>query len=134
MFQVLDRTGGKVIGMKVSGKLLHQDYQQFIPRLEALIEEHGSIRCLMEMTEFEGFELRALWDELKFDTTHASKIERCAVVGNKRWERWATNLSKPLFYRAPVRYFDSSDLEEAWDWIYQGIDEPVPQTEATASA
>ena len=83
MFEKSDRSSGKVIGLKLSGKLLHEDYQQFIPKLEALIEEHGSIRCLVEMTEFHGFELRALWDELKFDTTHASKIERCAVVGNK---------------------------------------------------
>ena len=134
MFEKSDRSSDKVIGLKLSGKLLHEDYQQFIPKLEALIGEHGSIRCLIEMSEFHGFEPRALWDELKFDTTHASKIERCAVVGNRAWERWTTNLSKPLFFRAQLRYFDASELEEAWDWIYEGIEAPVPETEATASA
>jgi hypothetical protein len=134
MFQVLDQSSGKVIGLKLNGKLLHEDYRQFIPKLETLIEQHGGIRCLIEMTGFHGFELRALWDELKFDTTHASKIERCAVVGNRAWERWATNLTKPLFCRADLRYFDASELDKAWDWINEGIEAPEGQIEAAASA
>jgi len=134
MFQMLDQSSGKVIGLRLSGKLLHEDYQQFIPKLEALIQEHGSIRCLIEMTEFHGFELRALWDEIKFDTTHATRIERCAVVGNKTWERWATNLCKPLFFKATIQYFDASKLDEAWEWINEGTEAPAPETEATATA
>ncbi|OHB68673.1 MAG: hypothetical protein A2V70_07030 [Planctomycetes bacterium RBG_13_63_9] len=120
MFKVSERSSGNVIGIRVSGKLLHADYQQFIPKLEELIREHGSIRCLMEMEDFEGFELRALWDELKFDTKHCRDIERCAVVGNRKWEQWATNLSKPLFYKATIKYFDVSELDQAWQWIEEG--------------
>ncbi|MGO9597563.1 MAG: hypothetical protein ACLP7Q_06030, partial [Isosphaeraceae bacterium] len=37
MMEILDRSSGKVLGIKVSGKLLHQDYQRFVPMLEALI-------------------------------------------------------------------------------------------------
>ena len=77
MIEVLDGTSGKVFGMRVSGKILHRDYQQFVPSLEELIEEHGSIRCLVEMTDLHGLELRALWDEIKFDIHHARQIERC---------------------------------------------------------
>lgn len=57
MIEVLSRGSGKVFAMRVSGKLLHQDYQQFVPRLEKLIEEHGSIRCLVEMTDLHGIQL-----------------------------------------------------------------------------
>jgi len=58
MMEILDRSSGKVLGIKVSGKLLHQDYQRFVPMLEALIAEHGSSRCLVEMTDLHGIELR----------------------------------------------------------------------------
>ena len=75
MIEILERGSGKVFGMKVSGKLLHRDYQQFVPMLEKLIEEHGSVRCLIEMIDFHGIELRALWDEIKFDVRHARQIE-----------------------------------------------------------
>ena len=56
MIEILERGSGKVFGMKVSGKILHRDYQQFVPMLEKLIEEHGSVRCLIEMTDFHGIE------------------------------------------------------------------------------
>ena len=66
MIEMLNQSTGKVFGMRVSGKLLHQDYERFVPLLEKLIEEHGSVRCLVEMTDLHGIELRALWDEIKF--------------------------------------------------------------------
>ena len=61
--------------MRVSGKILHQDYQQFVPMVEKQIEKHGSVRCYIEMIDFHGIELRALWDEIKFDVRHAWQIE-----------------------------------------------------------
>ena len=121
MIEVLDRGSGKVFGMRVSGKILHQDYQEFVPRLEKLIEEHGSIRCLVEMTDLHGIELRALWDEINFDVRHARQIERCAVVGDRAWEAWMTKLSRPIFSRAEIRFFEPGEREQAWEWIEQGL-------------
>ena len=57
MIEVLDRTSDKVFAMRVSGKILHQDYQQFIPLVEKQIETHGSVRCYIEMVDFHGIEL-----------------------------------------------------------------------------
>jgi len=121
MIEVLSRGSGKVFGMRVSGKILHQDYQQFVPRLEKLIEEHGSIRCLVEMTDLHGMELRALWDEIKFDVRHSRQIERCAVVGDRAWEAWMTKLSRPIFFNAEIRFFDQGEREMAWEWIEGGL-------------
>jgi hypothetical protein len=121
MIEMLSRSTDKVFGMKVSGKLLHQDYQQFVPRLERLIQEYRSIRCLIEMTDVHGIELRALWDEIKFDVRHARQIDRCAVVGDRAWEAWMTRLSRPIFFNAEIRFFDVADREKAWAWIEQGV-------------
>ena len=33
MIEVMNSSSGKVFGMRISGKLLHQDYQQFVPAL-----------------------------------------------------------------------------------------------------
>jgi hypothetical protein len=128
MIEVLSRGSGKVFGMKVSGKLLHQDYQQFVPMLEKLIEDHGSIRCLVEMTDLHGIELRALWDEIKFDVRHSRQIERCAVVGDRAWEVWMTRLSRPIFFNAEIRFFDQVEREEAWEWIEEGLRTTVPSS------
>jgi len=121
MIEMLDQSKGKVLGMRVSGKLAHQDYERFVPLLEKLIEEHGSVRCLVEMTDLHGIEPRALWDEIKFDVRHAWQIERCAVVGDRQWEAWMTKLSRPIFFRAEIRFFDLIDREKAWVWIREGL-------------
>ena len=121
MFEVMEQSSGKVLGLKLSGKLLHEDYAQFVPKIEEIIAKYGSARCLVEMVDFGGIELRALWDELKFDTKHCGDMERCAVVGNKSWEKWMTNLSKPLFPAANMRYFDESEIDQAWEWIREGL-------------
>ena len=97
MIEVLHPESVKVFAMRVSGKLLHQDYQQFVPLVEKQIETHGGVRCYIEMIEFQGIELRALWDEIKFDVRHAWQIERFAIVGDRAWEAWMTNLSRPIF-------------------------------------
>lgn len=121
MIEILDRSSGNVFGMRVSGKLLHRDYQQFVPMLEKLIERNGRIRCLVEMTDLHGIELRALWDEIKFDVRHARQIERCAVVGDRAWEAWMTRLSRPIFVNADIRFFDLTEREQAWEWLREGL-------------
>ncbi len=121
MFEVMEESTGKVLGLKINGKLLHEDYQQLVPQVEALIEEHGSIRCLVEMADFHGIELRALWDEIKFDVRHSRQIERCAIVGDRAWHAWMTNLSRPLFPRAEMKYFELAERDEAWRWVKEGL-------------
>jgi hypothetical protein len=121
MIEMLDQSTGKVLGVRVSGKLAHQDYECFVPLLEKLIEEHGSVRCLVEMTDLHGIELRALWDEIKFDVRHARQIERCAVVGDRAWEAWMTRLSRPIFSNAEIRFFDVTARDQAWEWIQEGL-------------
>lgn len=122
MIEIMDQSSGKVFEMRASGKLLHDDYDRFVPKLEKLIAEHGSIRCLVELADLHGIELRALWDEIKFDVRHARQIERCAVVGDRAWEAWMTKLSRPVFYKAEIRYFDAADRDKAWDWIKDGLE------------
>ena len=113
MIEVLSRGSGKVFGMIVSGKLLHQDYERFVPMLEKLIQEHGAIRCLVEMADLHGIELRALWDEIKFDVRHARQIERCAVVGDKSLGSLDDPTVAQFFFNAEIRFFDQSEREKA---------------------
>jgi hypothetical protein len=121
MIEILDGTSGKVFAMRVSGKLLHRDYLQFVPLVEKQLEKHGSVRCFIEMTEFHGIEPGALRDDIRFDLQHARQIERCAVVGDRDWDAWMTKLSRPLFSRAEVRFYELAERDQAWKWINEGL-------------
>jgi hypothetical protein len=121
MIDILDQSTGNLFAMRLNGKILHRDYQRFVPMLEKLIEEHGSVRCFFEMTDFHGLELRALWDEIKFDVRHARQIERCAVVGDRAWESWMTKLSRLIFSLAEIRYYDIAQRDKAWEWVNERL-------------
>lgn len=111
---------GKLIVVKLSGKLSKEDYEQFVPRVEAAVRQNGKVRVLVQMHEFHGWELGALWEDLKFDMKHFADIERLALVGESKWEAGMAHFCKP-FTTASIRYFDKSKSVEAESWIREGL-------------
>lgn len=55
-----ERSDGKILEVRVSGKLTHDDYQHLVPRFERLVRQHGKIRVLFEMADFHGWDVGAL--------------------------------------------------------------------------
>jgi hypothetical protein len=109
-----EENGGKLLEVRVSGKLTHDDYQHFVPAFERLVQQHGKIRVLFVMTDFHGWEAGALWDDIKFDLKHFSDIEKLAMVGEKMWEKGMSVFCRP-FTSATIRFFD--DIEQARAWL-----------------
>ena len=91
-----DRDGDKGLEVRISGRLTHADYEQFVPAFERLVKKHGKIRVLFEMADFHGWDAVALWDDLKFDLKHFADIEQLALVGDKKWERGMAVFCRPF--------------------------------------
>ncbi len=108
--------GGKIIEVKLSGKLHKDDYRHFAPAVDAAVEQHGKIRILVEMHDFHGWDAGALWEDIKFDMHHFRDIERLAIVGETKWEHGMATFCKP-FTTAMIKYFDAHDAEAARRWI-----------------
>ena len=108
--------GSKVIEVQASDKLTKDDYEQFVPEVERLIQEHGKVRILFDMRNFHGWSASALWEDVKFDLKHFKDIERLAMIGDKSWEKWMAGFCRP-FTSASIRYFDQSEADQAQDWI-----------------
>ena len=116
MITKLDRSSVNILGFKLTGKLHDADYQHFVPTVEEAIKAHGKARILAQFEDFHGWDLHALWDDIKFSTKHCTDVERIALVGDKKWEQWMAKVCKP-FTLAKVQYFDVKDLEAAWQWL-----------------
>ena len=89
----------------VTGKLVKADYEHFVPEFERLVRQHGSVRVLFDMTGFHGWDVGALWEDIKFDMKHFGDIERLAMVGENKWQHGMAMFCKP-FTKATIRYFD----------------------------
>lgn len=114
--QLFEREGGKILEVHVSGKLTDADYQQFIPRSEELIRQHGKLSVLFDMSGLQGWDMQAAWDDIKFSAKHFSDLKRVAMVGEKKWQQGMTEFCKP-FTKAQVRYFEHAELPAAHVWL-----------------
>ena len=124
MIELQSDADGKVLSVKMSGKLSTEDYERFVPEVEGLIKKHGKIRILLQMHDFHGWSVGALWEDIKFDIKHFSDIERLAMVGDRKWEAGMAAFCKP-FTTAKVRYFDVSDIDQARQWIEESSASPA---------
>ncbi len=107
--------------MKLIGTLTHEDYRVMIPMIENAIKgvENPKIKVLVDATEFNGWELRAAWDDLRFGLKHSDDFDKIAFVGNKKWEEYGIKISN-WFMGGEMKYFE--DIEKAMEWINQKED------------
>ncbi len=114
--ELSEERDGKILVIHATGKLVKADYEQLVAESARLVEQHGKLRVLFDMTDFHGWDVGGAWEDLKFGIKHFADIERIAMVGEKKWQHglamfWA------LFTRATCRYFDHADAAEARKWL-----------------
>ena len=113
--------------MRASGKFAKEDYERFVPEFEKLIGQHGKIRVLFQVDDFHGWHATALWEDIKVDVKHFSDIERVAMVGDKAWQEGMSFFCKP-FTTAKIRYFGHDEVDQAREWVSEGIVTEVKPT------
>jgi len=123
--EIQETDEAKVLVVKATGKLIKEDYEALVPKVEQLIQRFGKVRILFEMKNFHGWEAGAIWQDIKFDIKHFKDIERLVLVGDKKWEKGMSVFCKP-FTTAKVKYFDVNEADKAQDWIKEGIQSSTP--------
>ena len=113
----LERTGDVIyLQLKAVGQLTHKDYEVLTPMLDNAVKavEHPKIQALVDISELDGWELRAAWDDFKLGVKHGKEFSRIALVGNKPWEETATKVAG-WFIAGEARYFE--DESAAMEWL-----------------
>lgn len=124
--EVKTENNGKLLVVKMTGKLQAADYKHFVPAVDQAVARHGKVRMLVEMRDFHGWTPGAAWQDVKFGAKHFRAIERLALVGDKTWEKWMAIICKP-FTTAIVRYFPKERAAEARAWI-TAVDGDAPSS------
>jgi hypothetical protein len=116
MIEQLTGLPAHTVGFKLSGKLHDEDYKKFVPLVDAELAREGKVNVLAQFHDFQGWDPHALWDDIKFSTTHCARIKRIALVGDRAWEKWMATVCRP-FTLATIRYFDVAELGAARAWL-----------------
>lgn len=115
MIEKLEQTSSNTLGFKVSGTVVKDDYAVLSSEVQALVDDVGNINMVLDVTEFDWEKVSAWGADLKFGHDYHKKITRMAIVGDKKWVKWATHLASP-FYAGEAQYFNVEDAESAWSW------------------
>ena len=116
MYHVLSESENGNLGIKIKRKLTQDDYELLISYLHQLRNEVGLFRLLCDMTECEGMDSQALWEELTRQLHQFREIPRLAVVGDGHWMENGTKVFHPLL-KTTVQYFAPDQLDAAWTWV-----------------
>jgi hypothetical protein len=119
MIERLKESRGVAFGFKVVGKISGGEVKAFVPQIEFLIKERKErpIGILADLSEMEGADWKARWNEMRFLQKYTDHIARMAVVGADKWEEVvAVLLAGTAVLQAETRYFATSEIAPAWDW------------------
>ena len=114
--ELIENPEAKLLEVRASGKLSAEDYETLEPGVDKLIECSGKIKILFIMHDFHGWDIGAVWEDIKFATKHCRDIDKVAMVGEKAWEKWMATICKP-FTMSSVKYFDAGEDEAARQWL-----------------
>jgi len=106
------------LGIKVTGTVTKSDYDQLQPVVKKLVQAQGDIRLLLDLTGFQGENLDALKKDLTLGQDLSGKVEKIAIVGDAKWEKWTTKLMDSFFAK-DAEFFKSADMDYAWTWLRQ---------------
>jgi hypothetical protein len=112
----IERSGSNIfLSLKATGKLTHQDYETITPMIDsALGDVKGpKVKVLFDMTELEGWEARAAWDDFKLGLKHGNQFGKIAIYGNKGWQEMAAKVGS-WFISGEAKYFEDANAALGW--------------------
>ena len=104
-----------VVEIRVVGRITQHDMDEILPKLEAAIGRHGTIRLVEVLESFEGFDPTTILDGIKFDLHHLTDVTHAAVVSDIPWIGMMTRAAS-MVLPVSIRMFSMDELDKARDW------------------
>ena len=115
-FEIRQSING-VVFVTVSGMLKKSDLDQMQAMARAAIKQWGTIRILVELTDFQGWEQNPDWGDVTFINEEGRKIEKMAIVGDEKWRVMAQAFAGKGFRATAIEYFLPAEHDRALSWL-----------------
>lgn len=116
----LRELGGNGLAVQLIGQVDSAAYDRASDEIDAFIGQHGRIRLLVDLREFDGWQgLSALAEHLSLVRDHHRAPEKVAVVGAAAWQHLAQQIIGQ-FLNAETKYFQGADMAGVERWLWEG--------------
>ena len=119
MIKMLDGSAGNVVGIKFSGKVTDADYKGMTPGLAKIVEEQGTMKVLMDLSEAGSITPKAMVDDFAFMKEYGQKVTKVAMVSDSKWDELEAEFSGLVakLLKGEVKYFPVNQIDDAWAWV-----------------
>ena len=114
MIKFLKKSHGNVIGLEAVGEITEKDIAEWEAKINKAIKKYGTVNWLfvLKTTKFES--LKSMYSDMKWLLKNYVHFGKMAIVGDKKWQKLMVKADRLAYGE---KYFDISQLDEAWDYI-----------------
>ncbi|MCL4791829.1 MAG: STAS/SEC14 domain-containing protein [Gammaproteobacteria bacterium] len=106
-----------LVTLRVSGRLTQSELASLQQRSAGIIRQTGTVRVLVLVEHFEGWEQGGQWDDFSFQEANDPHIARMAIVGDEKWRDLALLFTSKDLRQFPLEYFAADQLAAARAWL-----------------
>ncbi|HEX7019157.1 MAG TPA: STAS/SEC14 domain-containing protein [Gemmatimonadaceae bacterium] len=117
MSATMEHEQRNIFRLDLQDRLRKVDFDYCGERLKSEIARCGTVRLLIVLRDFSGWDPTAPWADLSFYAQHGDAIERIAIVGPNRWRNHMLMFAGADLRQAPVEYFLPGTIAEARAWL-----------------
>ena len=119
MFALLPQSEASIYGFKITGKLSLDDEKTMIHLMNDGIAAYGKVRVLVDVDDYTGASATALWEDLKWMSSHITSVERLAIVVESEVLAWLIRQDARIakYVGVEEKHFMPADTDSAWDWL-----------------
>ena len=103
--------------LRLSGTVQRLEFAAVQDKMAPDIDAGVKPRVLALLENFDGWERGADWGDLEFLFSHSNEIGKIAIVGEPKWERDALAFAGAGLRNALVKFFPTTQLTDARDWL-----------------
>ncbi|GLO62263.1 hypothetical protein MACH09_27710 [Vibrio sp. MACH09] len=119
MIKQLIESEGATIGLEISGKIDSQQENQWIEKLDNLIQEQGAINVLIVLNGKFSMDANVVYKDLKWTFSNLKNINKLAIVSDSKLIGLLVAADSPFGKLVGIdeKHFEISKLNDAWRWI-----------------
>ena len=117
MLKMLSLDADHVIGCEVDGKISSEDIDIIWNEIEKKFKDHEKLSVYVEVKDYRGISLDALFEDFKLAYKHFSDFSKKAVVTDKKWMKKLTPIVDKIFPNIEVKCFSFEDKDKAAQWV-----------------
>jgi hypothetical protein len=114
--EILSHADG-VVTLKISGTLTQAELASIQAATAALVPPGERCRVLALTGNFSGWEAGGEWNDFAVQSEIDARIDKMAIVGERRWEELALMFTAKGLRPFPIEYFEPARVGDARAWL-----------------